>query len=300
MLAEFTVIGDDVLDNPLLRMPVVSVDDAVGTGTIVGIEALILLPRRVLIGEAGVQTIGQALYPRNLDIQGIVGDNLVANVACAVVQSIEWIDAEGLARVLPSRRAYRTILVVGFGQGVHLECTAKRSIASTAVKTAQLGIGRELQPICKFLVEIDAKVDTLEGVTHGDALIVGQVERYIIGSLVHTATERQVMVLAEGSTKGEVEPIGLQSGIVQTLFRHSDITHPRFWIGGSGVNHVSSFQSIDLRIPELLSSHQTRHNDSLIDSKISRVGYVQLSLVALLGGNQNHTIRATCSIDCCR
>ena len=230
MLAEFTVIGDDVLNDPLLRMPVVCIDDAVGTSSIVGIETLILLPRRVLVSKTGVQSIGQTLNPRNLDVQGIVGYYLIADIACPVIQGVEWVHAECFTRILPSRRAYRTILVVGLGQRVHLECTAKRSIAATAVKTAQLGIGREFQPIGEFLIEIDAQVDTLEGVTHGDALIVGQVERYIIGCLVHTATERQVMVLAEGSTKGEVKPIGLQSGIVQTLLCHGDITHPRFWI----------------------------------------------------------------------
>ena len=76
MLAEFTVIGDDVLNDPLLRMPVVCIDDAVGTSSIVGIETLILLPRRVLIGEASIQSIGQTLNPRDLDIQGSVGDYL--------------------------------------------------------------------------------------------------------------------------------------------------------------------------------------------------------------------------------
>ena len=123
-----------------------------------------------------------------------------------------------------------------------------------------------------------AEIDTVHIGTLDDTLTIVIIQGSHIGSLLAATIDGKVVVMADTCTKYLLLPIG-RSSIV-----------------------ISIIQFVCLYIaPNIIGRSHIQSLGNMVETYITRVGYVHTLLIVLafLGGNHNHTIGSLGTIDSC-
>ena len=278
MLAEVTLVREDVLDQPVLAVIVRDGKDTAVLVAVHGIEALIVLRKARADGVARVEAVGQALDgERHVEI--VVGREVLAYVVADLVERAQRVVR--VVVVFPGKEADRTILVVRDAQRVHEVGAAEVHVAAAAVEIAVARAGAVFHPFAEILVEVDVERVALELVADGDTLVVRHVARQVEAGALARAADRDVVLHLVAIAQGQVEPVRALAGGVHRLF-----------CGGRGP------AGFGLALVEGLRIHHFRDVDGLVERPVAVVGNDHLvARLAFLGLDQDDAIGAAGAVD---